>query len=176
DGRHAGPDLLAVHQHRARAALGQPAAEARPAQVQLVVQDVQQRRVQARGHLVHETVHLDLQLARHSTLPLALEVTTAQRAPRMQRGSLRSHPSLSYATTLSQQRAACLPRVSLFRRRLPASSSSQRTTPDFKTSPQTVTMKKYVREELVRESTSLALQDQTLKLIILPARVHCMSS
>src|SRR5512146_300468 len=57
-------DLLAVQQHRARAALRETAAEARAVQMQLVVQDVEQRSVKARGHAVHETVHLDLELAR----------------------------------------------------------------------------------------------------------------
>jgi hypothetical protein len=32
------------------------------------VQDVQERCIEARGHAMNETVHLDLQLARHSTL------------------------------------------------------------------------------------------------------------
>ena len=68
DGRdrcHAGTDLLAVQQHRAGTALRETATEARPVQVQLVVQDVEERGVEARGHVVHETVHLDLELARH---------------------------------------------------------------------------------------------------------------
>src|SRR5204862_4444922 len=70
DRGHAAPDLLAVQQHRAGTALRQAAAEARAVQVQLVVQDVQERRIEARGHVVHETVDLDLQLARHISLHL----------------------------------------------------------------------------------------------------------
>src|SRR4029079_12933675 len=66
---HAAPDLLAVQEHRASATLRQAATEARTMQVELVVQDVEERRVKARGHRMNETVHLDLQLARHSHPP-----------------------------------------------------------------------------------------------------------
>src|SRR5207248_5429018 len=65
---HTRTNLLAVQQHRASATLRQAAPEARTMQVELVVQDVQERRIEARGHAVHETVDLDLQLARHTTL------------------------------------------------------------------------------------------------------------
>ena len=66
--RHTRTDLLAVQQHRAGTTLRETAAEARAVQMQLVVQDVQEWCVEAGGHVVHETVHLDLQLARHRHL------------------------------------------------------------------------------------------------------------
>src|SRR5207248_10313147 len=65
---HTRTNLLAVQQHRASATLRQAAPEARTMQVELVVQDVQERCIAARGRAVHETVDLDLQLARHTTL------------------------------------------------------------------------------------------------------------
>src|SRR5262249_2516889 len=74
---HTGTDLLSVEQHRAGTALCETAAEARPVQMQLVVQDVEERCVEARGPAVHETVHLDLQLARHPS-PSWLDLAAAR--------------------------------------------------------------------------------------------------
>src|SRR4051812_37554578 len=67
DRGHAAPDLLAVQQHRARATLREAATEARAMQVELVVQDVQERSIEAGGHAMNETVDLDLELTRHSS-------------------------------------------------------------------------------------------------------------
>src|SRR4051812_28226983 len=66
----AAPDLLAVQEHRARTTLRKTATEARAVQVELVVQDVEERSIKTRGHAMNETVHLDLQLARHSYPPV----------------------------------------------------------------------------------------------------------
>src|SRR6185437_4961537 len=57
-------------QHRARTTLRQAAPEPGPVQMQLVVQHIQQRRIQARRHAVHKAVDLDLQLARHTHPPI----------------------------------------------------------------------------------------------------------
>ena len=54
----------AVHVHGARAALGEPAAEARAAEAQLVTQHVEQRRVGRRRHRVSLAVDRDLDAAR----------------------------------------------------------------------------------------------------------------
>ena len=67
--RDARADLLAVQQHRAGTTLRKAATEARAMQVELVVQDVQERCVEARAHAVREPVHLDLDAARHSVPP-----------------------------------------------------------------------------------------------------------
>src|SRR6267378_4322996 len=60
-GRHrhrAGARGLAVDQHGARAALGEPAAELRAVQLQVVAQDVKERRVgRDRRHLSRRAVH-----------------------------------------------------------------------------------------------------------------------
>src|SRR6185437_8874086 len=57
DRGHTASDLLAVQEHRARTALRKATTEARPVQVELVVQDIEERSVKARGHRMHETVH-----------------------------------------------------------------------------------------------------------------------
>src|ERR1700681_2635158 len=59
-------DLLPVQQHRAGTTLRQAATKPRAMQMALVVQDVQERCIEARGHRVNETVHLDLQRTRHT--------------------------------------------------------------------------------------------------------------
>src|ERR1700674_2443367 len=61
-------DLLPVQKHRASATLRKAATKARAMQVELVVQDVQERRIEARGDVMNETVDLDLQSTRHTTL------------------------------------------------------------------------------------------------------------
>jgi hypothetical protein len=48
----------------ARAALGEPAAEARPAKAQLIAQHVEQRRVGRRRHRVPLAIDRDLDAAR----------------------------------------------------------------------------------------------------------------
>ena len=53
----AGPDRLVAEVDRARSTLGEPAAEARPVQVELVPQDVEERRVRRRLHQVALAVH-----------------------------------------------------------------------------------------------------------------------
>src|SRR5215510_5801402 len=65
DRRDTRPDLLPVQQHRAGAALRESAPEARPVQMELVVQDVQERRIDARRHPMTEIVDSDRQGARH---------------------------------------------------------------------------------------------------------------
>src|SRR5262249_11318779 len=65
DRGHTRPDLLAVQQHRAGATLRKAASEPRAVQVELVVQDVQERRIKAGRHAVREPVHLDLDAVRH---------------------------------------------------------------------------------------------------------------
>ena len=69
DGHDAGADRLPVHVHGAGPALREPAAEARAVQVELVAQDVEQRRVRRRLDGVALAVHRQLHCLGHS-LPL----------------------------------------------------------------------------------------------------------
>src|SRR5579862_7575671 len=64
--RHARPNLLAVQKHRTSTTLRKAATKPRAVQMKLVVQDVQERRIKARRDRVNQSVHLDLQLTRHS--------------------------------------------------------------------------------------------------------------
>ena len=66
----AGANLLPVQQHRTSATLRKATTKPRTMQMKLIVQDVQERCIEARGHAMHETVHLDLQLARHTHPPV----------------------------------------------------------------------------------------------------------
>ena len=91
-GRDAGADLLAVVEHRARAALGEAAAEARPVQAQLVAQDVQQRRVRRRCHAVNASVHLDGEFVAPSRLPPTRRMPTPP-VERAQMAESRSRPT-----------------------------------------------------------------------------------
>src|SRR4029077_7257830 len=50
--------------------LRQAATEARAMQVELVVQDVEKRRIKARTHPVGESVHLDPEAIRHANPPV----------------------------------------------------------------------------------------------------------
>src|SRR5436190_22883959 len=66
----AGPDLYAVGEHRAGAALRESAAEARPLQLELVGEHVEERRISARLHRPSPSVHLDVDAVRHAHPPV----------------------------------------------------------------------------------------------------------
>ena len=71
DRRHAGADLDAVGEHRAGAALREPAAEARSFELELVRQHVEQGRVRACASPASPAIHLDLEVVRHSRPPVS---------------------------------------------------------------------------------------------------------
>src|SRR5262249_51266782 len=60
----------AVGEHRARAALGEAAAEARSFELELVREHVEERRVRARLDRPGFAVHFDLELVRHAHPPV----------------------------------------------------------------------------------------------------------
>src|SRR5262249_57204576 len=68
--RHAGADLDAVGEHRAGAALGEAAAEARSFELELVREHVEERRVRAGLDRPGSAVHFDLELVRHAHPPV----------------------------------------------------------------------------------------------------------
>ena len=68
--RHAGADLDPVGEHRAGAALRQPAAELRPVQGKLVREHIKERRIGIGGDRPGAAVHFDAQLIRHRGAPI----------------------------------------------------------------------------------------------------------
>ena len=65
------PDRLAVDDHRARAALAEPAAEPRTLQAEIVAQDVEQRRRRIDVHRVRRAVHLQCDVGHQKFLRVA---------------------------------------------------------------------------------------------------------
>src|SRR4029079_12220299 len=69
--RYAGADLDPVGQHRAGAALREPAAEARTFEPQLVHEHIEQRRIRALPQGYVTAVHFDLEIIRHGAASLS---------------------------------------------------------------------------------------------------------
>src|SRR5271165_5405552 len=77
---HTRPNLLPVQQHRAGTTLRKTTTKARPMQMQLVMQNVEKRRIKTRAHAMRKPVHADLQATRHTSsiwVANAQELSTA---------------------------------------------------------------------------------------------------
>src|SRR5262249_54151656 len=75
-------DLLAVQEHRAGTTLREATAEPGAVQVELVVQDVQERRIKAGAHSMSEAVDLDLDAVRHSSSSVGDSIAAPATVPR----------------------------------------------------------------------------------------------
>src|SRR5688572_4601123 len=100
---------LAVDEHGAGTALAQPAAEARPRELEIVTEHVKQRRTGIDRDGARRAVHLEDESLRHGSLPLASYGRPARNIARAGRGRLygsgssrRPSPSSTQHVTFSE--------------------------------------------------------------------------